>query len=69
MVAQPQDDINYIRNSVKAVVDAFDGTVKLYQWDDKDPILQTWEKAFPGVVAPKAQIPPDLLNHLRKARP
>ena len=37
VVAQPQDDINYMRNSVKAVVDAYDGTVKLYAWDDTDP--------------------------------
>ena len=50
VVAQPQDDINYMRNSVKAVVDAYDGTVKLFAWDDADPVLQTWRKAFPDVV-------------------
>lgn len=65
VVAQPNDDINYMRNSVKAVVDAYDGTVKLYQWDDTDPVLKTWEKAFPGVVQPKASIPTELLDHLR----
>ena len=65
VVAQPRDDINYIRNSVKAVVDAYDGTVKMYAWDEADPVLQTWEKAFPDVVAPKASIPQDLLDHLR----
>ncbi len=65
VVAQPRDDINYIRNSVKAVVDAYDGTVKMYAWDEADPVLKTWEKAFPGVVAPKASIPQDLLDHLR----
>ncbi len=65
VVAQPRDDINYIRNSVKGVVDAYDGTVKLYAWDDEDPVLKTWSKAFPGVVAPKASIPKDLLDHLR----
>ena len=65
VVAQPNSDINYMRNSVKAVVDAYDGTVKLFQWDESDPILQTWQKAFPGVVQPKAAISPELLDHLR----
>jgi len=59
------DSINYIRNSVKAVVDAYDGTVELYAWDESDPILQTWEKAFPGTVERRADIPADLLAHLR----
>jgi hypothetical protein len=65
VVAQPNTEINYMRNSVKAVVDAYDGTVQLYQWDDTDPVLKTWEKAFPGVVQPKASISPELLDHLR----
>ena len=65
VVAQPQDDINYIRNSVKAVVDAYDGTVRLFAWDETDPVLQTWRKAFPDVVEPKTEIPEDLLDHLR----
>ena len=65
VVAQPQDDINYIRNSVKAVVDAYDGTVRLFAWDEADPVLQTWRKAFPDVVEPKTEIPEDLLDHLR----
>jgi uncharacterized membrane protein (UPF0182 family) len=65
VVAQPDTEINYLRNSVKAVVDAYDGTVKLYAWDEKDPVLQTWEKAFHGVVQPKSAISPDLLAHLR----
>ena len=47
VVAQPQDDINYMRNSVKAVVDAYDGSVKLYAWDDTDPVLKAWSQAFP----------------------
>ena len=50
VVAQPQDDINYMRNSVKAVVDAYDGSVKLYAWDDTDPVLKSWSQAFPSVV-------------------
>lgn len=57
--------INYIRNSVKATVDAYDGTVTLYAWDESDPILQTWEKVFPGTVQPKSAISPELLAHLR----
>ena len=61
----PRDQVNYMRNSVKAVVDAYDGSVKLYQWDTKDPILKTWMKVFPGVVKPKADISAGLLEHLR----
>ncbi|WEB45719.1 MULTISPECIES: UPF0182 family protein [Streptomyces] len=64
VVAQ-QNQVNYIRNSVKATVDAYDGTVKLYQWDTKDPVLKTWMKAFPGTVEKKSSISPDLLAHLR----
>jgi uncharacterized membrane protein (UPF0182 family) len=60
----PTDEINYMRNSVKAVVDAYDGTVTLYAWD-KDPILQAWSDAFPGVVKPKSSIPADMLQHMR----
>ena len=62
---QSNDQINYIRNSVKATVDAYTGKVTLYSWDDKDPILKTWEKAFPGVVQPHSSISPALMAHLR----
>ncbi|MGW4725073.1 UPF0182 family membrane protein [Streptomyces sp. NPDC004291] len=64
VVAQ-QNQVNYIRNSVKATVDAYDGTVKLYQWDAQDPVLKTWMKAFPDTVKPKSEIKGDLLEHLR----
>ncbi|MFG1809388.1 UPF0182 family protein [Streptomyces sp. NPDC049040] len=64
-VVARQDQVNYIRNSVKATVDAYDGTVTLYQWDTQDPVLKTWMKAFPHTVRPKADIPADLLAHLR----
>ena len=57
--------VNYIRNSVKATVDAYDGTVTLYQWDASDPVLKTWSKAFPGTVQPKSAISPALLAHIR----
>ena len=61
----PTDEINYMRNSVKATVDAYDGTVTLYAWDDQDPILKAWSSAFPGTVKPKSDIPDALLEHLR----
>ncbi|WP_225835004.1 UPF0182 family protein [Streptomyces sp. NK08204] len=64
VVAQ-QNQVNYIRNSVKATVDAYTGDVKLYQWDTEDPVLKTWMKAFPGTVKPRSAISPDLLAHLR----
>jgi uncharacterized membrane protein (UPF0182 family) len=57
--------VNYIRNSVKATVDAYDGTVTLYQWDAADPVLKTWIKAFPKTVQPKSAISPALLAHIR----
>ncbi len=60
----PSDQINYMRNSVKATVDAYTGKVTLYQWQS-DPLLTAWSAAFPGVVQPKADIPPDLLAHMR----
>jgi uncharacterized membrane protein (UPF0182 family) len=61
----PTDEINYMRNSVKATVDAYDGTVTLYEWDDQDPLLKAWSAAFPGTVKPKSDIPPELMDHLR----
>ena len=65
VTAQGNESINYIRNSVKATVDAYDGTVTLYQWDTKDPVLQTWIKAFPGTVEAKSKISKDLMDHIR----
>ncbi|MFF4257233.1 UPF0182 family protein [Streptomyces sp. NPDC001663] len=64
VVAQ-QNQVNYIRNSVKATVDAYTGQVSLYQWDTEDPVLKTWMKAFPGTVKPRTAISNDLLAHLR----
>jgi len=58
-------NINYIRNSVKAVVDAYTGAVTLYQWGPSDPMLRTWMNAFPGVVKPGRDIPAYLRPHLR----
>ena len=63
--AQVQQRINYIRNSVKATVDAYDGTVTLYEWDTADPVLRTWKKAFPGSLTPRAEMSKELLAHVR----
>ena len=57
--------VNYIRNSVKATVDAYDGSVKLYAWDQKDPILKTWSKIFPNTVKSIKDMSGDLLSHVR----
>ena len=61
----PRDDLNYMRNSVKATIDAYEGTVTLYAWDDQDPILQTWRKAFPGVVKDLSEMPEEVQQHVR----
>jgi uncharacterized protein len=58
-------EANYIRNSVKAVVDAYDGTTTLYAFDDTDPLLRAWGKAFPGLFAPRSAMSADLQAHLR----
>jgi hypothetical protein len=63
-VTLPTDQINYVRNSVKATVDAYTGEVKLYAWDE-DPMLEAWSEIFPDVVLPKDEIPDDLMEHLR----
>jgi uncharacterized membrane protein (UPF0182 family) len=74
-VAQQSSSINYMRNSVKATVDAYSGKVTLYAWNQvksqytpdplPDPVLDTWEHAFPGLVQPQSAIPSALLAHLR----
>ncbi len=63
--ALPTDEINYMRNAVKATVDAYDGTVRIYEWDTEDPLLEAWSSAFPGTVQPREDIPEELLEHLR----
>jgi uncharacterized protein len=64
-VAQAREEITYMRNSVKATVDAYDGTVTLYEYDDDDPILKAWNRAFGGIVLPKSAIPASLAAHFR----
>jgi len=61
----PVERVNYIRNSVKATVDAYDGTVTLYAWDEDDPVLRTWRNAFPGTVKDRSEISDELEAHLR----
>lgn len=62
MLTQP---VNYIRNAVKATVNAYDGSVKLYAWDTEDPLLQSWSKIFPDTLLPVEEMSGDLLSHVR----
>nr|MCU0266865.1 UPF0182 family protein [Actinomycetes bacterium] len=65
VIVPVREEVNYIRNSVKATVDAYDGTVTLYEWDQTDPVLKAWRAAFPGTVQDYGTISPDLMQHLR----
>jgi uncharacterized membrane protein (UPF0182 family) len=58
-------EVNYIRNSVKGTVDAYDGSVDLYQWDDQDPLLKAWMKLYPDTVQPRSAMSGDLMAHVR----
>lgn len=62
---QPNRMISYIRNSVKATVDAYDGSVSLYAVDENDPVLKTWSAVFPGTVKPSSEISDSLRAHFR----
>ncbi|TDS87272.1 UPF0182 family protein [Nesterenkonia aurantiaca] len=57
--------VNYIRNSVKATVDAYDGSVELYAWDTEDPILRAWQQVFPEALQPYENMSAELLDHVR----
>ena len=59
------DTINYVRNSVKATVDAYSGEVTLYAWDTSDPILQAWTGVFPATVKSQDEMSESLLDHVR----
>ena len=63
--SESQGGYNYIRNSVKAVIDAYNGTIALYVFDPADPILRTYEHSFPGIFRPMSQIPAELIKHIR----
>ncbi len=57
--------INYVRNSVKIIIDTYSGAVDLYVADEEDPILRTWRRIFPGAFKPLSEMPEDLSAHLR----
>ena len=57
--------VNYIRNSVKATVNAYDGSVRLFAWDTEDPLLQAWSKVYPDTLQPVSKMSGDLLSHVR----
>ncbi|MBB6392282.1 UPF0182 family protein [Microbacterium thalassium] len=59
------DDINYVRNSIKATVDAYDGSVTLYAWDDEDPLLEAWQKVYPSTLKSVSDMSADLMAHVR----
>ncbi|MGY1807240.1 UPF0182 family protein [Blastococcus sp. SYSU D00669] len=63
--ALPDEQFNYIRNSVKATVDAYDGTVTLYAWDEDDPVLETYRKSFPGTIRSQDEMSDELRSHVR----
>jgi uncharacterized membrane protein (UPF0182 family) len=63
--SRPSGELNYIRNSVKAVVDAYDGTVALYVFDPADPLLRTYGGIYPGLLRSRAEMPPALAAHVR----
>jgi uncharacterized membrane protein (UPF0182 family) len=56
---------NYVRNSVKVTLDAYDGTIRMYVWDEQDPLVRSWSKAFPDLFLDKDEMPADLLTHVR----
>ncbi len=63
--ALPAEQVNYIRNAVKATVDAYDGTVELFAWDDEDPILKSWQNVYPSSIKPYSEMSADLMAHVR----
>jgi len=63
--SQPDGTFNYIRNSVKVVLDAYNGSMSFYVFDPTDPLIQTYEKIFPGMFQPAAQMPASLAEHVR----
>ena len=63
--ALPPERVNYIRNSVKATVNAYDGSVNLYAWDDQDPVLKAWQNVFPSTLKPYSEMSAELMAHVR----
>src|SRR5690606_1254236 len=65
IAALAPQEVNYIRNPVKAVVDAYTGEVTLYEWDEGDPVLQAWKDVFHEAITPMSEISGELMSHLR----
>src|SRR6202035_2830428 len=65
MTQRNGEDFNYIRNSVKATVDAYDGTVKLYVFDEESPLIQPTRKLSPTLSTPASKMPADTRVHVR----
>ncbi len=61
----PQSGVNYLRNSVKIVVDAYNGTMKFFVFDEQDPLLKTYLAAYPSLFTAKSEMPQVLIDHLR----
>ncbi|HEY9888317.1 MAG TPA: UPF0182 family protein, partial [Candidatus Obscuribacterales bacterium] len=59
------NDFNYIRNSVKVVVDAYNGSLRFFTTNSQDPIIATWSRLLPGMFHPLAEMPPALREHIR----
>ena len=59
---------NYIRNSVKAVIDAYDGTIDMYVFDEEDPIMKVNQRIFPDVFRPLSEFPVNLVGNIRYPR-
>lgn len=64
-VGKRVDEVNYVRNSVKAVVDAFNGSVDFYIYEEDDPLIQVWDRIFPGLLKKKEQMPEAFQAHVR----
>jgi uncharacterized membrane protein (UPF0182 family) len=63
--SEADPDINYIRNSVKVIIDAYSGEITYYAADPNDPVLRTWERIYPGTFQPMSAMSPDLRAHIR----
>jgi uncharacterized membrane protein (UPF0182 family) len=64
-LVQPARNFNYIRNSIKIAVDAYNGDVHLFTVDDTDPLIQAWQRIFPELFQPLRAMPPTLKSHIR----
>lgn len=62
---QSYGSFNYMRNAVKATIDAYDGTVRMYVFDPEDPIIRVWQKLFPQLLRPASEMPASLRTHVR----